>query len=149
MNQHGQTRTGLLNIVAACIIAGGLIGGALIFTHGPGGAVSAAGAPPLSQAPASAQRRAQVLPALPLPVFPLPGTTHTGTPVKITQVTHSAKDGQSTDTFTYAWQPDPPPLAPLNDVMSLDNAGFGLHSRSANPSPDDGMNGPHANVTLK
>lgn len=160
MRTGGETRTGLLNIIAACIIAGGLIGGAVILAHRPLGTGSALGArttvpaarlttPPITQASATSQFRAQVLAAPTLHTLVYKGVTHTLTDVRATQVIYDA----TTDTFalfpTYTWQPVMPPGTPQDNAANFANDGYGLYHGTVILSPDDGMHGPHADVMLK
>lgn len=160
MSQLGETRTGLLNIVAACIIAGGLIGGALIVAHRPAviatspgtrPAVPAPGAiqPPITQASASSQLRTQVLAAPALHTFVFKKTTYTLADVKVTQVDYDAKNDLFTLHYTYAWQPAMPPDGPQNDYTQLSNNGYGDYYGTALVSKGIGIPGQTATVTLK
>ncbi len=143
MNQLGETRTGLLNIIAACIIAGGLIGGALIQTHRPAvvasepgtrPAVSAPGAtqPPITQASAAQQFRTQVLAAPSLHTFVFNKAIHTLVDVKVTQVIYDPKRDAFTLSYTYIWQPTMPTGGPQNGADTFVNDGYGHYYRDAN-----------------
>ncbi len=160
MSQPGETRMGLLNIIAACIIAGGLIGGALIVAHWPAvmatpsstrPALPAPGAtqPPITQASAATQLRTQVLAAPTLHTLVYKGVTHMLTDVRVTQVIYNA----TTDTFallpTYTWQPVMPPDGPQGNAADFANDGYGLYHGTVFPGPQDGEDDPHATVTLK
>lgn len=160
MSQLGETRTGLLNIIAACIVAGGLLGSALILTHRPAVMATPSGTrpalpapgetqPPITQAAAAAQFRAQVLAAPTLHTLVYKGVMHTLVDVQATQVIYNAQ----TDTFalfpTYTWQPAMPPDEPQDNAANFANDGYGLYHGTVILNPDDGMHGPHATVTLK
>lgn len=160
MSQPGDTHAGLLNIVAACIIAGGLIGGALITTHRPAvvatpsgtrAALPAPGAmqPPITQESAAAQLRTQVLAAPALHAFVSRKVTYTLADVKVTQVTYDAKEDTFMLHYTYIWQPAMLPGGPQDDYNASTNDGYGHYYGTVFLSPDEGMSGPHATVTLK
>ncbi len=160
MSQWGETRTGLLNIIAACIIAGGLIGGALILTHRPSvivtspgmrGAVPAPTAmqPPITQASASAQLRAQVLAAPTLHMFVFKKATYTLVDVKVTQVIYEADKDTFMLYYANVWQPAMPPGGPQDDEAILTNDGYGHYYGFATVGVDNGEPFQHADVTLK
>lgn len=142
MRTGGETRTGLLNIIAACIIAGGLVGGALILAHRPVGTGSALGArttvpaarlttPPISQASAAAQLRAQVLAVPTLHTFVLKKTTYTLADVKVTQVIYDPKRDAFSLRYTYIWQPTMPTDGPRDGTDTFVNDGYGRYYRDA------------------
>lgn len=160
MRTGGDTRTGLLNIIAACIIAGGLVGGALIIAHRPLGTGSALGArttvpaarlttPPITQASASAQLRAQVLAAPTLHTFVFKKATYTLVDVKVTQVIYEAKDDTFTIRYTYVWQPAMPPGGPQDEYATFSNDGYGHYYGAVVLSPVFQGSGQNADVTLK
>lgn len=160
MSQPGETRAGLLNIIAACIVAGGLLGSALIVAHRPAvvaaspgtrPALPAPGAtqPPITQASAAAQFRAQVLAAPTLHTFVFKKTTYTLADVHVTQVIYDLKQDVFTLSYTYAWQPAMPSDGPQNNYTQFSNNGYGDYYGTVILNPDDGMHGPHATVTLK
>lgn len=160
MSQPGETRTGLLNIIAACIVAGGLLGSALIVAHRPAvvatlpgtrAALPAPGAiqPPITQASAAAQFRTQVLAAPTLHTLVFKKAAYTLADVHVTQVEYDFKQDVFTLSYTYAWQPAMPPDGPQNDDTQFSNNGYGDYYGTVVLSPVFQGTGQNATVMLK
>ncbi len=160
MSQPGETRAGLLNIIAACIVAGGLLGGALILAHRPAVMATSSGTraalpapgetqPPITQASAAAQLRTQVLAAPTLHTFVFKKTTYTLVDVKATQVLYEAKDDQFLISYTYVCQPIMPSGGPQDDFTSFSNDGYRHYYGFATVGAVNKEGGQNATVALK
>lgn len=105
--------------------------------------------PPITQASAAAQFRAQVLAAPTLHAFVFKKATYTLVDVKVTQVLYEAKDDQFLISYTYACQPVMPPGGPQGDVATLSNNGYGQYYGFATVGAVNREGGQNATVTLK
>lgn len=152
--ENAAPRFDMSSLVAACIIAVALLAAALIVTQRPtisGGnplpalAGSAPAAkpmsmPPITQASAQEQFRAQVLAAPTLHTFLRNGKAYTLTDVKVERVVYSAKDDNFSIVFTWVWQPAMPGGDSQSDSATLNNDGYGHYYGSGSFRPAMGGN---------
>ncbi len=160
-----------LSLIAPGLVSISLLASALIIAHRPptpafsastvrpsavSGVVSAPvlPPPPITQASAAAQFRAQVLAAPTLHTLLYKGQTYTLADLKVTQVIYTVKDDSFQIKFDWVWQPNLPAGATIHDFSILTNDGYNHYFGSAVFNP--GYNGysnaaplPSADVTLK
>ena len=147
-------------IIAACIVAAGLIASALIVAHRP--AITGENIlpvttpvakpmvmPPISQASVQEQFRAQVLAAPALHSFPYNGKRYTLADIKVNQITYAPKEDTFTVTYNYVWQPAMPPSGPQNSLCQLTNDGYShYHDTAVISTLPDGIL-QSADITIK
>jgi hypothetical protein len=156
---NSMHRTNLANIVAACIIAVGLITAALIVTDRPVSVLtntvpvmSSAKSivmPPITQEAAQEQFQAQVLAAPKLHTFLSNRVTHTLSDVKVTQVLYSAKDDTFTVLYDLTWQPAMSSDGPQSGTATLSNDGYGHYYGIVIIRSGEGNVAQYAYVTIK
>lgn len=148
------------SLLPACIVAASLIVSALIIAHRPpppAPVVAPASTPsarpvtmpPIAQASAQQQFRAQVLATPALHTFVYNKQTYTLTDVHVKQVIYSAKDDNFTITYDWVWLPAMPHGGPQSDYSVLSNDGYGHYYGGAVLSPVMGGSGQNADITIR
>lgn len=106
------SRFNLSNVIAACIVAIGLVTAALIMTHRPRATATdislakSVATPPFTQEAVGQQFRAQMLAAPALHTVYVRGVTAPLKDVDVSRVVYSLKDNTCQIQFSYDWQPD-------------------------------------------
>ena len=130
MNGMGS-RFNLSNIIAASIVALGLVAAALIMTHRSQARTTDAPsakftvAPPITQESVGKQFRTQMLAAPNLHTVHVGGVTATLTDVEVSRVVYLPKDDAYHISFNYVWQPDISQNVAGGDDPTLTNDGYG------------------------
>ena len=149
------SRSHLLNLVAACVVAFGLIAASLILAHRPPAVVVRAAAspalpvPPITQDSAGSQFRTLMLAAPALHTFRYSGTTYTLSDVQVTQVVYAPKDDNYTIVYNYVWQPAMPSGGPQSDSTTLSNDGFGHYYSPVSLPASIGPSSQNAYITIR
>ena len=135
-------RANLTNVVAACILSGGLITAAIINSHRPtvvgaGGApvvVSAAAlpTPPIDQDSAKDQVKRQVMGSPALQSLTNNGHTYSLADVIVTTMDYRAKDDQFDVIFDTVWKSGAPLTLPVTGTITLSNDGYGHYTGPVN-----------------
>jgi len=130
MNGTGS-RFNLSNIIAASIVALGLVAAALIMTHRPQAittdvpSAKSVVTPPMTQESVGQQFHTQILAAPNLHTVHVGGVTATLTDVEVSRVVYSPKDDTYHISFNYDWQPDISQNVAGGDDPTLTNDGYG------------------------
>jgi hypothetical protein len=137
-------------IIAACVIAAGLIGAALIVAHrppSPATITARAVAPPITQESARQQFRSQVLAAPALHTYSDHGTSYTLSDIRVSQVIYTLKDDTFTLVYDWVWQPSVS-TTDLDNSTTFSNDGYGHYFGSVvfSATPDVRL---QADVTLR
>jgi len=134
---ESSPRANLTNVVAACILSGGLIAAAIINSHrptvvAPGGApvvVSAAlPTPPIDQDSAKEQIKRQVLSSPVLQNLSSDGHPYGLLDVTVTTLDYRAKDDQFDVVFDTVWKAGAPLPPPVTGMATLSNDGYGHYT---------------------
>lgn len=146
------SRLNLSNIIAACIVAMGLVTSANIVAQRPGTSVSTVSArplapPPLSQETIIEQVRRQVLAAPNLQTYPYNGVAYKLSDATISQIHYSTKDDTFTVVLDWVWQPVMPTEGPQRTQISLSNNGYNEYLGAAVQS--DGNTVQMADIRVK
>ncbi|MGC4043371.1 MAG: hypothetical protein QM758_06170 [Armatimonas sp.] len=133
--ETSTSRLNLSNIIAACIVAGGLVTSARIVAQRPLASTSPPSlvtvqsarpleSPPLSQETIREQVRTQVLQSPDLQTYTYEKVAYKLSDAIIAQVSYTAKDDTFLVGLEWAWQPAMPSDGPHYTYLTLGNNGY-------------------------
>ena len=161
------SRPNLTNIIAACIVAAGLVSAARIVSQRPvlsTMSVQAAQSttspasmpigrplpsPPLSQETIWEQVRTQVLAAPALQAFRYKNVDYKLSDVTVSEISYVPKEDVFSASLHWVWQPAMPSGGPQEVSLVLSNNGYNQYSGSAVLSPIYGGSGQNADICVK
>ncbi len=158
------SRLNMSNIIAACIVAVGLVSSARIIAQGwkehaalPSSAISVQASqsgrplasPPLSQETIQEQIRQQVLASPGLQSVAYNGISYRLSNVALSQITYNAKEDTFSAVVNYTWQPAMPSEGPQQGYVTLKNNGYNQYTGTVFLTRKYGEESQYADVCVK